>query len=110
MIKFAVGRPAERKTGIEKGLKLLNWAGDKYLNGYQMKIQDTMLQTAARVLPPPTLEFGGKKMEKPMYSGRWRLDGKQFYSPNKEPLVSWGVCVCNDIGYLIFSETGKHSS
>ena len=95
MIKFAVTRPEQRKQTIEGGLRLLDWAGDPFLKGYGLQVQPTMLETQARLLPPPTLEFGRKKLEKPMYSGRWRLDGKQFYIANPIQLESWGVCIFN---------------
>ena len=97
MIKFAVTKPAERRRGIEGGLKLLDWANDKYLSNYGLKINPQMLQTQARLLNPPIVQFGKGKQE-PRYSGRWRLDGTQFLTPNKNELKSWGVCIMNQMG------------
>lgn len=97
MIKFAVTRPNERRRGIEGGLEHLNWAGDNYLINYGVKIQPTMLETQARLLAPPVVQFG-KQTLKPGYSGRWRLDGQQFLLPNKNELHSWGICVLNSMG------------
>ena len=95
MIKFAVTRPNVRKEAIEGGLKLLDWAGDKYMSNYGLKISPDMIQTNCRVLAPPGVQFGANKVERPGYAGRWRLDGKQFLLANAKPLKSWGVCVMN---------------
>ena len=97
MIKFAVTRPAERREGIEGGLKLLNWQEDRYLKNYGVKISPDMLETQARLLTPPLVLFQGGQ-QKPGLSGRWRIDGQKFYEPNSKPLVSWGVCVINSVG------------
>ena len=97
MIKFAVTRPQGRLEAINGGLELLNWKEDIYLKNYGLSIDDKMLQTQARLLAPPTIQFGNK-IEKPMYGGRWRLDGKTFLTPNKIQLLSWGVCIINGLG------------
>ena len=93
MIKFAVERPAGRKESIEMGLKLLNWAEDRTLQGYGVGIEREPLKTNARVLEPPTILFGKNAKVSPGFSGRWDLRQKQFLLPNTAPLVSWGVCV-----------------
>ena len=97
MIKYAATRPTERLTSINNGLKLLNWAADKYLANYGMTISPTMIKTQARLLTPPEVQFA-KSVEKPGYSGRWRLDGKVFYQPNTDPLKHWGVAIMNNVG------------
>ena len=99
MIKFAVTRPKERREGIEGGLALLNWAEDPYIKNYGLKISTDMLETQARLLAPPVVQFA-KTQQKPGYSGRWRLDGQQFLLPNKHDLVHWGVCIINSVGYV----------
>lgn len=98
MIKFAVTRPAERRATIVKGLEKLNWDADPYLKAYGVKISSAMLETQARLLVPPTVQFGGKGQQKPGFSGRWRLDGQQFLLPNKNDLIAWGVCIVNSLG------------
>lgn len=80
------------------GLKLLKWDQDPFLKNYGLKISPQMIETQARLLTPPVVQFGGKGTQKPGTSGRWRLDGMQFYEPNKKDLVSWGVCVMNHLG------------
>ena len=97
MIKFAVTRPPVRREGIQGGLNQLNWREDPYLKGYGIQIQDTMLETQARLLTPPVVQFA-KSQQKPGFSGRWRLDGQQFFMPNKDELHSWGICVFNSMG------------
>ena len=77
---------------------MLDWDNDPNLLRYDLRIQPTMLETQARLLTPPQLEFGMKRYEKPGYSGRWRLDGKKFLNPNKYPLASWGVVIVNNMG------------
>lgn len=93
MIKFAVSRPAQRKDSIRRGLELLKWDSDPFLNNYGLKIDPNMLKTEARILTAPTVLFGKKATVAPGFSGRWDLRGKQFLAGNHAPLRSWGVCV-----------------
>ena len=95
MIKFAVSRPQQRLEGIEGGLKLLNWSGDKYLQNYGLEINPNMIKTKAKLLKNPVLQFGNGT-EDPRISGRWQLTGKKFAGIGRE-LQSWGVCVMNNI-------------
>jgi eukaryotic translation initiation factor 2C len=97
MIKFAVTRPTERRQGIEAGVEKIDWANDYYLKRYGLKIQPTMLQTQARLLAPPVVQFKEKSVS-PGTTGRWRIDGQKFLKPNLKPLVSWGVCIFNSMG------------
>ncbi|KAL8832946.1 MAG: hypothetical protein Q9170_004627 [Blastenia crenularia] len=92
MIKFAVKRPGDRLQGINKGISMLNWNNDPYLKHYGLKIEPKQIETNARILPPPKLQFGGSVAE-PGTSGRWDLKGKKFISGNTAPLISWGVTV-----------------
>jgi eukaryotic translation initiation factor 2C len=96
MIRFAVTKPDIRRQAIEKGLAALNWSADPYHKGYGLKINPQMIETKARILPPPAVEFHAGKVEKPGTSGRWRVDGKQFIRPNHEPLTRWGIGVFNN--------------
>lgn len=92
MIKFAVQKPPGRLAGINKGLDMLAWDKDPYLKHYGLKLSREQIQTNARVLPPPKLQFAGSVVE-PGLSGRWDLKGKKFVAANKAPLVSWGVMI-----------------
>ncbi|KAL9030315.1 MAG: hypothetical protein Q9196_001543 [Gyalolechia fulgens] len=98
MIKFAVKRPQERLQGINKGLDMLGWAKDPYLKHYGLTIDRNQIQTNARLLPPPKLQFAGSIVE-PGTRGSWDLRGKKFLSPNVAPLISWGVTVIQSTSY-----------
>ena len=96
MIKFAVNPPRVRLQSINNGKTALDWANDRYLREYGLKINQQNLKTNARILPPPSIEFGGtggKKIERPGTFGRWDLRGKLFLLPNPTDLVSWGIGV-----------------
>lgn len=92
MIKFAVTRPDVRKLDIEEGIKTLGWKEDLFLKNYGLDISPNMIETNARVLPPPTVQFNGNATVSPGTSGRWDLRGpRKFLLANTEPLQSWGV-------------------
>ncbi|KAI9755711.1 MAG: hypothetical protein M1815_004706 [Lichina confinis] len=91
MIKYAVTRPFQRMTDIEAGIKKLDWAGDKMLKTYGLTIDPNMIETQARVLPAPVVQFQGSTAS-PGTSGRWDLKGpRKFLTVNPEPLKAWGV-------------------
>ncbi|KAI4088170.1 MAG: hypothetical protein LQ344_006262 [Seirophora lacunosa] len=96
MIKFAVQQPHARLQGINKGLDMLAWDEDPFLKQYGLRIHREQIQTAARILPPPRLQFGGQgpgAVVAPGTSGRWDLKGKKFLHGNTAPLISWGVMI-----------------
>ncbi|KAG9244119.1 Piwi domain-containing protein [Calycina marina] len=92
MIKFAVTRPKQRVESIERGVALLKWSQDPYLNHFNVKVDTKMTETAARLLAPPEVAYSGSKAT-PGISGRWDLRGKKFLAGNPDPLKSWGVCI-----------------
>lgn len=92
MIKFAVTPPPERWSGIEQGLKLLDWNNDPVLKKYGMRISTSKTITEARLLAAPTVKFGTGDA-KPGTSGRWDLKGKKFFQANTAPLKCWSVTV-----------------
>jgi eukaryotic translation initiation factor 2C len=98
MIKFAVTRPPVRAQHIKEVLDKINWAQDRYLKHYGLSVSKNMLECRARLLTAPIVQFAGNKTVKPGTSGRWRIDGTQFLTPNKDVLTSWGVICVNDIG------------
>ena len=98
MIKFAVTRPDVRQNAIYSGLKSIDWAGDKILQEYKMKMDTKMITTNARLLQPPQVEFGKGRVEKPGTGGRWRIDGKQFVTLPGEPLKHWGIMMMDNFG------------
>lgn len=108
MIKFAVTRPKQRVESIVHGINMLKWPQDKYLAHFDVKVDPKMtvvcsisskfliladfLQTQARVLPNPEIQFDRAKLN-PGTQGRWDLRGKKFLLPNPEPLNSWGFII-----------------
>lgn len=97
MIKFAVTVPAERWNSIQRGIELLNWKSDAYLKNYGLDISQKRVETKGRLLPTPDVTFSNGSIAGQMAgSGRWRIDGKKFMTPNTTPLKVWGVCVIQD--------------
>ncbi|KAI1322332.1 Piwi domain-containing protein [Xylariaceae sp. FL0255] len=94
MIKFALTRPAQRKADIMDGVRAFDFAHDKYLNEFGVKISTQMQPTNARLLENPQILFGGNQKINPQLSGRWDLRGKRFYKPHDTPLKSWGFVAC----------------
>lgn len=90
MIKFAVSPPAKRLEAIQQGKSWLNWGNDNYMKNYGLRIDPNMLNTNARILPPPGVKFKNKT-EEPGTKGRWDLRGKAFITPNPTELKSWGI-------------------
>jgi eukaryotic translation initiation factor 2C len=98
MIKFAVTRPGERAAAIAGGRSMLNWGADPILSGFGLKINPDMMQTKAKLLTAPRVEFGLRQAETPGTSGRWRTDGKQFVQPPPAGLHVFSVMIFNDWG------------
>ena len=98
MIKFAVTRPDIRASEINKGIESLNWANDRYLQHYGLKIEKKMVQTRARLLQPPRVEFGKKRTVDPKTNGQWSIEGQEFIEKNVQPLQHWGVMQLNHFG------------
>jgi len=109
MIKFAVTLPKERWAAVQKGVKMLDWAQDRYLQHYGIKISTQPTTVQARELPKPQLTFGGNAtvQERDLVQGRWRLDGKKFIAPAPVVLREWGVCVIGGRG-SIKQEQAQH--
>jgi eukaryotic translation initiation factor 2C len=91
MISYAAARPGDRLQSISKSKRMLNHAGDPVLKTFDLRVDENMIRTKARILPAPEIEFGGRKRTNPGTNGRWDLRGKKFYLPNKRPLEAWGV-------------------
>lgn len=97
MVKFAATPPAERWKGIQNGVNMLNWGSDPYLKNYDLGISPTRTEVKARVLPTPDVTFSNGNIPGTQAgSGRWRIDGKKFATPNTRPIMAWGVCVIQD--------------
>ncbi|KAE9972193.1 hypothetical protein BLS_004152 [Venturia inaequalis] len=96
MIKFAVTLPAERWKHIQDGVNLLNWSADPFLINYGLKVSPTRAEVKGRILPTPEPTFTNGKIDaRTASSGRWRIDGKKFLTPNTKELKAWGVGIIN---------------
>ncbi|KAI4249574.1 MAG: hypothetical protein L6R42_008924, partial [Xanthoria sp. 1 TBL-2021] len=92
MIEFAVQGPEQRLDEINRGLGMLGWEKDGFLDRCGLKICREQIRTKARILDPPKLIFKGSDLS-PGTSGKWQLTNKMFIAPNTAPLVSWGVMI-----------------
>ncbi|TID14019.1 Piwi-domain-containing protein [Venturia nashicola] len=96
MIKFAVTLPAERWSHIQQGVNMLSWSTDPYLKNYGLKISPTRAEVKGRILPTPEPTFANGKIDaRTASSGRWRIDGKKFLTPNPKELKAWGIGIIN---------------
>lgn len=91
VIRYAASRPGDRLQSISKSKRMLNHTGDPVLRTFDLRVDESMIRTKARILPAPEIEFGGRQRTNPGTNGRWDLRGKKFYLPNKRPLEAWGV-------------------
>jgi eukaryotic translation initiation factor 2C len=57
MIKFAVTLPKERWEAVERGVKMLNWEQDQYLQNFGLKISSKPAVVKGRVLSAPEPTF-----------------------------------------------------
>jgi eukaryotic translation initiation factor 2C len=90
MIKIAVTRPKERKEKIMEKHRMLNWERDPILRNFGITMEPEFTKAPARVLKPPTIEFGNKKKLSPGTTGRWNLQNVRFFNPGVRPLRYWG--------------------
>ncbi|KAL8671085.1 MAG: hypothetical protein Q9168_004410 [Polycauliona sp. 1 TL-2023] len=113
LVENAIQPPHERLSRIDEGLENLDWDNDPFLKRFGLKIHSKRIETKARILSPPILQFAGSekfpetkpkpKVAKgsqivkgaPIVKGIWNLTNLKFYRPNIEPLYSWGVMVVN---------------
>ena len=66
-----------------------------------------MLQVKARVLPPPTVSYGGNSMVQPD-GGAWNLISTAFYEPRH--LSDWAIVALTDRGRLVNPRDGEEAS
>ena len=101
MIKFCVQRPQERVNMIRGNVVRLAWDKDPILQKYGLQVSNQMLQTKARILPVPQIQYGVGSQEQKFapQGGRWDLRGKKFSSwgpisaANGGGLKCWGLMV-----------------
>ncbi|KAF9970812.1 Eukaryotic translation initiation factor 2C [Actinomortierella ambigua] len=90
MLEFTCKRPLERQEAIREGLQLLNYADNRDMQDFGMKVANTMVKFNARVLKAPTVSYA-KNATADIRNGAWNLRGLQV--PDGKTLESWGVAV-----------------
>lgn len=99
MINFAVTDGHDRAQRVRLGAQMMNWKDDHWLKQYQLLVDQQMIKTNARILPPPHVNYDptsrgrNNQMERKVIvsDGRWNLQGKKFVK--KGQLDSWGILV-----------------
>lgn len=93
MIQFAVTKPEKRKQDIQRGLDMLDWAKDGVLKHFGVEMSNQMVQTKARLLPPPAVQYRNVEIKPVSTKAAWDLrKSPKFFLPNATPLKSWGIC------------------
>lgn len=109
MVDHAIQPPQERLKRLKDSLSMLSWHEDQYLSHYGLKISPYQIETDARILLPPTLQFkNGSKLtpEANVKKGTWNLTGRQFIS-TKALRAPWGVMVLTDSSESKRNQTNK---
>ncbi|RIB10666.1 Piwi domain-containing protein [Gigaspora rosea] len=91
MIKFTCQQPHMRANKIKRGLEILNYRSNPYLQQFGMKVSNEMAVVNARVLPTPTLQYHQSSREASFSprDGSWNLRDKKVATG--ATLGSWAV-------------------
>ncbi|CAG8668612.1 21019_t:CDS:2 [Gigaspora margarita] len=91
MIKFTCQQPHMRANKIKRGLEILNYRSNPYLQQFGMKVSNEMAVVNARVLPTPTLQYHQSSREASFAprDGQWNLRDKKVATG--ATLGSWAV-------------------
>ena len=106
MIRFAVTDGHDRAHRVKLGTQMLNWKDDPWLKQYQLSVEQEMINTKARVLPAPQVNYdpaSKNRNNQPerrlvVSNGKWNLQGKKFYK--KGQLDSWGILILTKYALL----------
>lgn len=108
MVENAIQPPQERLGRLNDSLKMLSWHEDPYLGHYRLKINPEQIQTDARILYPPKLQFKDSQLipEAKGEKGTWNLTEMKFIS-TKTLLAPWGVMALNNTSETKKDQTTK---
>lgn len=70
--------------------EVLDWERKKKIAAWGIQVNPNLAEVQARVLPPPTVLYGGNGGRMNPRNGGWNLLGKQFYKQGN-PLKAWAV-------------------
>ncbi|KAF8937538.1 Piwi domain-containing protein [Dissophora ornata] len=91
MIKTTAIKPDQRASKIRNSLRILDMDANPYLASFGIRISPEMSVVPARVLPPPTIEFGGQKQDRPN-QGAWQIHRDRQFKQRMR-LDCWGLLV-----------------
>lgn len=95
MIKITAQRPGDKFKEIQDRSQQVARDASAELKKFGLSLAGKSMTVDARVLPPPTLSYGGKDASfNPSDKGSWNLKGVKFAEP--KILSSWAVvCFCS---------------
>jgi len=95
VVEFATKRPADRLASIGQGIGMLAFGQSEYVRQFGMNVETAAgpLPTQARILQPPTLQYGqgSKELKITPRDGSWNMIDKKFYRPVE--ILRWVVVV-----------------
>lgn len=93
-LKFQTVKPRERFGQIMMARKnVMNAAHEKLLSAYGIRIGHNFVQSEARVLPPPIVEYRSN-LQIPVNQGQWNIAKPNLKFLSSKALKSWAVVVC----------------
>ncbi|KAF9970775.1 eukaryotic translation initiation factor 2C, 2 [Actinomortierella ambigua] len=90
MLDFTCKAPWDRQKAIQEGLQLLNYAENRDMQDFGMRVASEMARINARVLQAPKVTYANKATVVPR-DGQWNL--RDFRVADGKALESWGVAV-----------------
>jgi len=91
VLKDAAVEPHIRRDRIAHHFKNSQFEADETLRSFGVKVEPTMMEVNARVLPPPHIQYGNNQSIKAQL-GTWNLLDVKFHAPAQ--MVNWGVVCC----------------
>ncbi|KAL2268366.1 hypothetical protein VTJ83DRAFT_3212 [Remersonia thermophila] len=91
MITFSQARPDALKPEIEHMVRNLDWANDRYLAHFGVKISTKMPVVQAKLLPNPVVKYANTT-KNPGTRGRWDLMGAKFVQSPFD-VKKWAVVI-----------------
>ncbi|EDR04649.1 argonaute-like protein [Laccaria bicolor S238N-H82] len=86
IVKFSTAKPHERLQRINKSVEA--YQASEYVAESGMMINYTPMKISAKLLPPPSVTFGGNKTTR-VADGKWNVVGQTLQSP--KPLEFWAA-------------------
>ncbi|MBW0462350.1 hypothetical protein O181_002065 [Austropuccinia psidii MF-1] len=93
-LKFQTLKPDDRFREIMNARQnTMTREHEELLSEYGLKISREFVQAEARVLPPPTIEYG-HQFQMQVQSGQWNISKPNLEILTPKALTSWAVIVC----------------